>query len=263
MLKKNNVREAIRVAEKIENPDYFGWDQAYNTHPIVFRTVMIPLKPTSELCRLAAKKTSEEVDEFYIGLNGYLPLKVDTCIEFHNNNDEMFFIYIDDDAQSEVRKILDEQLAVFGQSVESLLERKSMNNTSVEQKKIEALGRMRELGIYEQTIQHFDKLNKISFSMPPVGAFFWIEGEDLKRVKDFERRYNALVYVAIRSYTDLGIMDSFLFVSDYQEEWEMDRQDLKNYEAIAFVYSHDAPEYSEIGSIGFELTSAAGLRRIW
>lgn len=138
-----------------------------------------------------------------------------------------------------------------------------MSNVSVKEKKIEALGRMRELGLCEQTIQQFDELGKISLSMPPVGAFFWINDEDLERVKAFEQQYNALVYVGIRSYTKIGVMDSFLFVSDCQEEWEVDRQDLKNYEAIAFVYNHDAPECSEIGAIGIELTIAAGLRRTW
>ena len=136
-------------------------------------------------------------------------------------------------------------------------------NISTEKKKVEALDRMKKLGIYGPTIQQFAKSGKISFSEPPVGAFYWAEGEDLERIKEFERKYNALVFVAIRSFTSLGTMDSFLFVSDYPEEWEDDHRALKEGEAIAYVYNHDAPDCSEMGMIGIAPTIAAGLRRTW
>ena len=136
-------------------------------------------------------------------------------------------------------------------------------NISKEKKKAEALSRMRELGIYEYAIKQFDELDKISISEPPVGAFFWIKGEDLEQVKKFEQEYNALVFVVIRSYTTDGLLDSFLFVSDYSEDWADERQALKNCEATAYVYNHDAPYCSEVGIIGIELTAAAGLSRNW
>ena len=136
-------------------------------------------------------------------------------------------------------------------------------NISVEKKKAEALSRMNVLGIFEQTIEQFDKLGKVSISMPPVGAFFWAEGEDLERVRDFERQFNALVFLVIRSFTDVGVMDSFLFVSDYPEEWQDDRRLLKRGEVIAYVYNHSMPYCRDMGSIGVQLTCAAGLRRIW
>ena len=136
-----------------------------------------------------------------------------------------------------------------------------MSNVSVEEKKAEALGRMKELGIYSQTIKQFAELYKISRSEPPFGAFFWIEGEDLERVRAFEWQYNALVFIVIRSFTADGIMDNYLFVSDYPEEWPDDRRLLKEGEAIAYVYNHDVPNCSEIGYIGIMLTAMAGLRR--
>ena len=136
-----------------------------------------------------------------------------------------------------------------------------MSNVSTEEKKIEAIKRMKEIGIYGPTIQQFDEEDKISLSEPPFGAFYWIEDEDLERVRKFENEYNALVFVAIRSYTEDGLMDSYLFVSDYPEEWEDDHQALKDGEAVAYVYNHDAPFASELGWIGFTQTPAAGLRR--
>lgn len=128
MLRKDKVREAILVAERVDNPDYFGWDQAYVTYPAVFPTVLVPIEATNELYRLAAEtrgKSMEQDDnvyDFFIGLNGFLPLKTDTCIECLDYYDTTYVIDIDEDALPEVRKVLDEQLARYGQSVDGLLE---------------------------------------------------------------------------------------------------------------------------------------------
>ena len=128
MLRKDKVRKAILVAERVDNPDYFGWDQAYVTYPAVFPTVLVPIEATNELYRLAAEERGksmeqdEDVYDFFIGLNGFLPLKTDTCIEFMDYDGMSYVIDIDDDALPEVRKVLDEQLTRHGQSVEGLLE---------------------------------------------------------------------------------------------------------------------------------------------
>ena len=84
-------------------------------------------------------------------------------------------------------------------------------------------------------------------------------------IKNFERRNNSLVYMVVRSYfKEIGKMDSFLFVSDYKdEEWEMDRNDIRHGQALAYVYPYEEPVFAEFGSIGLELTIAAGLKRIW
>ena len=127
MLKKDKVCEAILVARRVDNPDYFGWDQAYVTYPTVFPTVLVPIEAMNELYRLAAEvrgksvEQDEDVYDFFIGLNGFLPQKTDTCIEFLDYDGMSYVIDIDDDALPEVRKVLDEQLARHGQSVEGLL----------------------------------------------------------------------------------------------------------------------------------------------
>lgn len=136
-------------------------------------------------------------------------------------------------------------------------------NVSTEAKKAEAIERMKALSIFPQTIRQFEREGLVSISMPPVGAFFWAEGEDLKRIRQFEAEYNALVYVAVRSYTNIGTMDSLLFVSDYPEDWVVDRDDMAHNQQVAYVYNHDAPECSEMGAVGIARTCAAGLRRTW
>ncbi len=127
MLKKDKVREAILITKRVDNLDYFGWDQAYVTYPTVFPTVIVPIEATNELCRLLTEvrgmsmEHDENVCDFFIGLNGFLPLKIDTCIEFLDYDGVTYVIDIDNNALQEVRKVLDEQLARHGQSVEELL----------------------------------------------------------------------------------------------------------------------------------------------
>ncbi|MBR1728316.1 MAG: hypothetical protein IJ728_02195 [Selenomonadaceae bacterium] len=97
--------------------------------------------------------------------------------------------------------------------------------------------------IYEPTIQQFKNEGLVSISQPPFGAYFWAEGEELELIKEFEEKHNALVYTVICSYfRELGKMDSYLFVSDYKDEkWEMDRNDLSQHQALAWVYNYNEP----------------------
>lgn len=122
---------------------------------------------------------------------------------------------------------------------------------------------MKILGIFPDTIRQFKEDGLVSISEPPMGAFFWAEGEDLERIRKFEESHNALVYVVIRSYTTIGKLDDFLFVSDYKEEWQMDREDIKKNRTLSYCFNHDSPFCSEMGSIGIAKTPAAGLRRTW
>ena len=136
-------------------------------------------------------------------------------------------------------------------------------NIDREAKKAEAVERMKALGIFPQTIKQFEQDGYISISEPPMGAFYWAEGEDLQRIRDFEASYNVLVYLVIRSYTTIGKMDSYLYVSDHRDEWDDDRARLSEGETFCYVYNHDMPDCSGLGSIGIERTCAAGLCRTW
>lgn len=136
-------------------------------------------------------------------------------------------------------------------------------NISVELKKAEAVARMKILGIFPEAIRQFEKDGLVNRSEPPLGALFWIEGEDLERMHKFEEKHNALVYAVIRNYYSIGKMDSYLFVSDNEEEWERDREELQNGSVFAYVNNLDDDECSEFGSIGVQRSPAAGLLRTW
>ena len=130
---------------------------------------------------------------------------------------------------------------------------------SRELKKAEAIKRMKALGIFPQTIKQFEE-GKISYS-EPTGANYWLDEEQQKIVEEFEKEYNALVYFGIRSYTQFGKLDSFLYVSDHEDEWEYDNADLKDEYVVAYVYNYDDPWCSELGGIAVK-EKFGGLVRI-
>lgn len=120
---------------------------------------------------------------------------------------------------------------------------------SIENKKKEAIRRMEALDIYVETINQFETEDLVSYSEAPLGANFWLNKEQREIVKKFEEEYNTLVYFIVRTETEFGTMDSFLYVSDHEDEWEMDNEDLEYGYVVAYVYSYDAPDFSEFGSI--------------
>ena len=122
---------------------------------------------------------------------------------------------------------------------------------------------MRILEIYPETIEQFKQEGLVSISEPPVGAFFWVDGEEFKEMKQWEQEHNALVYCIVRAYTSIGKMDAYLYVSDHKDEWADDREMLRNNETIAYVINRDMPVCSEFESIGIRRTIAAGLARTW
>lgn len=136
-------------------------------------------------------------------------------------------------------------------------------NINREEKKIEAVARMKLWGIFSPIVTQFEKEDLVSESAPPFGACFHLDKDQLARVREFESRYNALVYHVIHSYTNIGELENYLYVSDYPEEWEQDRADINNGQQLVYVHNKDALECSEFGSIGITITNAAGLRRTW
>ena len=134
-------------------------------------------------------------------------------------------------------------------------------NVSLEKKKEEAIRRLKKIGLFEQAVEDFEKNGNVQVSEVPLGGLFWLDDEQKKIVSEFEKKNNALVYTAICTPTNFGLMDTFFFVSDYPEEWEDDDADLDDNCCVAYVYNHDAPDFSEIGSVSFKLLPSGGLKR--
>lgn len=130
-----------------------------------------------------------------------------------------------------------------------------------ERQKVAAIERMKKLGIMEQPIKEFEESDKLNLS-ESGGILYWLNEDEQKMVDDFEKENNGLVYHVIKNRTNIGLMYSLLYVSEYEEEWEMDMEDLGTGQALAYVVNKDMPDCSEFGTIGIA-PSIGGLRRIW
>lgn len=119
-------------------------------------------------------------------------------------------------------------------------------------KKIEAVKRLVMLDIFGDAIEQFEKFDTVMVSEPPMGGLYWLNDEEKEMVAEFEREYDALVYLVVRAYTEFGKCDSLLYVSDEEEEWGMDYDDFKMGYAMTYTINHDNPHYSEFGSIAFK-----------
>lgn len=124
-------------------------------------------------------------------------------------------------------------------------------NITRENKKTEAINRMKALDLFDPCIKAFKNRDEVQLSEMTGGLYEFSRDEELNaKIKEFEEEYNALVYHVIHTYTNFGEMYSFLYVSDYKEEWEMDNEDIQDNYAMSYVWNKDYPDFSEFGSIG-------------
>lgn len=125
-----------------------------------------------------------------------------------------------------------------------------MCKVSRENKKAEAIKRMKILGLFKPCIRAFEKYDEVQLTEPNGGLYEFGDNEELNaKIKEFEEEYNALVYHVIHTYTQFGELYNFLYVSDYEEEWEYDNDDVQVGYAVAYVWNKSDDWMSEIGGI--------------
>lgn len=117
------------------------------------------------------------------------------------------------------------------------------------EKKAEAIKRMRFLELHPNAIKEFEDSDLINCS-EFLGALYWISDKEKAIVKEFEEEYNAVVYHIIRNSTSIGEMLALLYVSDYEDEWDMDIADIIEGYPFAYVKNLDDDFCSEFGTIG-------------
>ena len=132
-----------------------------------------------------------------------------------------------------------------------------------DEKDKEAIERMNLLEIMDETIEQYADFGYVTRSDPPLGALFWVSDQELADIRLWEAEHNARVYHVVRAYTSLGILDSYLYVSNNKGEWEIDRQLLEAGEPLVYVVNRSDPYCSEFGTIGIKTTTAKGLVRTW
>lgn len=129
-------------------------------------------------------------------------------------------------------------------------------------KKQEAIKRLNTMNIIEDAINQFIEDDIVMVSDNPFGMLYWLNDDYKKLVAEFEEEYNGLVYIANYCVTEFGRLLSLFYVSEYEEEYEMDNEDIKEGCACVYCINLDCPDFSEFGTIGFQPTNG-GIIRKW
>ena len=129
-----------------------------------------------------------------------------------------------------------------------------MCKVSKENKKLEAIKRMESLGLFKPCIKAFTKYDEVQLSEPTGGLYEFSDDVELnEKVQELEQKHNALVYHVIHSPVRIdGVpmdMYNFLYVSDDEEEWVLDNEDIIDGYAMAYVWNKTDDWLSEFGSI--------------
>lgn len=128
-----------------------------------------------------------------------------------------------------------------------------MCKVSRENKKIEAIKRMKALDIFAPCVKAFEKRDEVQLSEMTGGLYEFSGNAELNaKIKEFEAEYNALVYHVIHTFTQFGELYNFLFVSDYEEEWIMDNDDIQDNYVMCYVWNKTDEWCSEFGTIAVE-----------
>lgn len=141
-------------------------------------------------------------------------------------------------------------------------------NISPSEKRAEAIARMKILKLNPGITQSFANRGTVSISKPPLGACSPAEGETIEAIREFERKFDSLVYFAIRKDDGMWKTDAFLFVSDNIGDWKYDRERLKNIDSSEWIYAYERDYNHCISSpplhwVGLRRTFNGGLLRVW
>jgi len=130
-----------------------------------------------------------------------------------------------------------------------------------EDMKIEAMKRMRKLGLFSQVIKEFKEDDMLNLS-ENGGYLYWLDENQKKIVEDFEKKSGNVVYHVIRSFTYIGEMLSLLIVPKDEEDWEMDWEDIHDGYVFSYVVNLDEPMLSGYGTIAVQ-NRIGGLVRLF
>ncbi len=130
------------------------------------------------------------------------------------------------------------------------------------EQKADAVARLRELKAPEVIIRDFEKRGKVYLCLSPFGVFDELTPAFKKEIKQFEKRYDAVVFFVIRDDIHVHHLDSLLYVSRFPEEWRDEHLDISEGRVMTYTINRTAPVCSEFGTICFDRTNYGGLVRL-
>ncbi len=116
---------------------------------------------------------------------------------------------------------------------------------TLEEQKNEAVKRLKMLFEDSTVPDAFEKTGTVYLCDHPDGRPIPIPEEMMDDLRQLEKEHGLLVYLVIADSWSY----SYLYVSKYKEEWEMDVNDLGEGYPVVYVENLENPECSEFGSI--------------
>ena len=114
-----------------------------------------------------------------------------------------------------------------------------VTSATLKEMREEAVSRMRVVIDCKTIIDDFRKTGDPQVYEPPYGAGYYLEKEELERIREIESTSSILVWGVIRSFMTFDgydeTVDCLLFVSSNKEDWEQERSDL--FDGIPFVFA--------------------------
>ncbi len=128
--------------------------------------------------------------------------------------------------------------------------------------KEEAVSRLMMLNVPSRILRDFEQFGHIKLCTSPLGTYSELCDEMKKTIKAFEDKYDATVFMVVRCFHRAGLLDSLLFVSQYDEEWEEEKIDIRDGYIMTYTINHDHDFCSEFGSIVYARNDYGGIVRL-
>jgi len=106
-----------------------------------------------------------------------------------------------------------------------------------------------EYELMENVVNEFENEGTVYYSeyvnKDTKGILYWISNKEefINDIKEFEEKYNTIVYHAILTPMEFGDMLTLLYVSPHQEEWVRDKEELKEGLPCAYCINADCSEF--------------------
>ena len=130
-----------------------------------------------------------------------------------------------------------------------------------EQKKEEAIFRMKEMGMMPEVIQMYKHGHLLqSEGRGFLSGILYDLDEGARKAVSVVSDNGGMPYHVIKSFTEVGTLYAVLYVSNSEEEWDMERME-NDGSIFSYVYNATNPSFSEYGYIGIRPANG-GLERI-
>lgn len=133
-----------------------------------------------------------------------------------------------------------------------------MPNISKELMKQEAIERLKFIKAHQTIIDRFED-DELMVTVA-INTLFALTPEEKEFVREFEEETGSLVFHVIKTKTTFGTLYSFLNVSPYEEDWEVERETLAEMYPLVYVRNAEDKMLSDFGTIGIEVHNGCILR---